>query len=266
MLGDLEPDHDHVGEVEEVGVADEPALGHVLVSESQVIGVHADDVPLDFMIEVAEVLAELADRGRALDRGDGLDDPVEVLVRQAELQNEAVVVLLREGLTSLIGFVLRTITFVAPSSAICRWASALAPSAIDSMAMTDDTPKISPSIVSKHAQLVQRQVADRQEIVLRKRCMVGSVSQFTWGVPVAGSEAFGRLFRILAPELRIGSGAGVEGHALALLQAFEDLDEFFIVFTDLDLSELDPSGLLDECVELSLVLGNRPGWERPGRS
>ena len=38
---------------------------------------------------------------------------------------------------------------VAPSEAIWRWASRLAPSAIASMAITEPTPKINPRIVSR---------------------------------------------------------------------------------------------------------------------
>ena len=49
LLGDLRPDHDHVGEVEKVGVADEPALGHVLVGQPEEVGIDADDAALDLL-------------------------------------------------------------------------------------------------------------------------------------------------------------------------------------------------------------------------
>ena len=58
---------------------------------------------------------------------------------------------------------LRMMTLVAPSEAIWRWASRLAPSAIASMAITDATPKIKPEDGQEHAQLVQREVAHRQQ-------------------------------------------------------------------------------------------------------
>ena len=97
LLGDLRSDHDHVGEVEEVGIADEPALGHVLVGQPQEVGIDADDAALDLLGLVPQVLAELAQRRGAGHRGNGLDDPVEVLVGQAVLEDEAVVVLLLRG-------------------------------------------------------------------------------------------------------------------------------------------------------------------------
>ena len=48
--------------------------------------------------------------------------------------------------------------FVAPSSAICLCASALAPSAIASIATTDATPKIRPRTVSKARSLWSERV------------------------------------------------------------------------------------------------------------
>ena len=54
-------------------------------------------------------------------------------------------------------------TLVAPSEAIWRWASRLAPSAIASIAITEQTPKIKPENGQGDAQLVQREVAHRQE-------------------------------------------------------------------------------------------------------
>src|SRR5262245_44469220 len=47
-----------------------------------------------------------------------------------------------------MGLMLWRMMFVAPRSAICRWASSPAPSAIASMALTDETPKINPSAVN----------------------------------------------------------------------------------------------------------------------
>ena len=103
-------------------------------------------------------------RRRADHGGDRRDDPFEVLVGHAELEDVAIIVLVAwTGSRRLGGFMLRMMTLVAPSEAIWRWASRLAPSAIASIAITDDDAEDQPEDGQENAQLVQREVAHRQQ-------------------------------------------------------------------------------------------------------
>ena len=89
-------------------------------------------------LEVPHVLAELAERRGALDRRHGRHDSLEVLVGDPVLEDDAVIILILRRVDVVGRLVLRAMMLVAPSSAICRCASRLAPSAMASMAMTDD--------------------------------------------------------------------------------------------------------------------------------
>ena len=162
------------------------------------------------------------------DRGDGLDDPIEVLVGQAVLEDEAVVVLLLRRVDVVERLDARTMTLVAPRSAICRWASALAPSAIASMAMTDETPKISPRIVSRTRSLCSVRLRSARAMVFDEALHVRARFHVTAGASsLVLLAAFRRRasLRVLVLELGRGAGAGVEGDGLAFLEALEDLDE-----------------------------------------
>ena len=65
LLGGLGAEHGDVGAIEQVGVGQESAVVHVLAGQLEEVGVDPDDAPLDLLLEVADVLAELPQRRRA---------------------------------------------------------------------------------------------------------------------------------------------------------------------------------------------------------
>src|SRR5262245_45082795 len=161
-----------------------------------------------------------------------------------------------EGFTSSTGLVLRTMTLVAPSSAICRCASTLAPSAIASMAMTDETPKINPKIVSSTRSLCSVRLRRARAMAMERRYISRAFrARCARGIGL-GIALVLDFLGFLGLELGGGPRAGVEGYVVALLQAIDHLDQFFVVVAHFHLPAMETSGLLDERIELSFVLGD----------
>ena len=208
----------------------------MLVGQAEEVGIDADDAALDLLVEMAEVLAELAQRRGAGDGGDGLDDPVEVLVGQAVLEDEAVVVLLprRVHVVDRLG---------AADDDVGGAQLGDLPLGLGAGALGDGQhgdhrrdAEDQAQDREQHAQLVQRQVAQGQGDGDVQVGAWWNALHFTLGRTAIGlGRSLGAVLRFLVLELGGGADAGVEGHVLSFLEPVEDLDEFLVVLADLHL-------------------------------
>ena len=166
-------------------------------------------------LEMAHVLAELAQRRGAGDRGNGLDDPIEVLVGQAVLEDEAVVVLLlrRVHVVDRLGAADDDVGGARARRSAAgprRWP----PRRWPAWRSPTTTPKISPRIVSSTRSLCSVRLRRARAMVFQSRCMA-RLAFTSLGCRCSRllGPSLGALLALVGLELGGGAEAGVEGHA-----------------------------------------------------